>query len=68
MPQKFIKNITAHCSLFSSHGADLLPANIKHNIQLHLLTTASVLNIAMAMIVSIDVNKGGSVLRLQWLP
>ena len=49
-------NVAEHCSLFPLCGADLLPANMKHHIQLHLLTTASVLNAAMAMIISIDAN------------
>ena len=51
-----LHDIAAHCSLFPSQGMDLLPANTKHCIQLHLLTTSSVLNAATAMIVSINAN------------
>ena len=47
-----IDAITAHCSLFPIWGVDLLPANMKRHVQLHLLMTASVLNAAMAMIIS----------------
>ena len=35
---------------------DLLSANTKHSIQLHLIPTASVLNAAISMIVSIYAN------------
>ena len=66
MPQKsnaalietVFHDVPAHCRLFPSLGADLLPANTKHHIQLHLLTRLSVLNAAMAMIISINANDG----------
>ena len=46
--------VAAHCILLPSQSVDLLPAGIKHNIQLYLLLTESVLNTGMAIIVSID--------------
>ena len=40
---------------------NLLPANMKHCIQLQLLPTASVLNAAMTAIISIDANNWNDV-------
>ena len=48
-------DVALHHSLFPSWDADLLPANTKYCIQLHLLTMASVLNATLAMIVNIHV-------------
>ena len=42
-------DVAAHHDLSSSQCADLLHANMKHCIQLHLLTTACMLNAAIAM-------------------
>ena len=49
-------DVAAHHGLFPLRGMDMLPANMEHCIQLHLQTTASVLNEATATIVSLDAN------------
>ena len=49
-------NITAHHGLFPMWGMDLLHGNMKNRIQLYMMTTASVLNAAMATNVSTDIN------------
>ena len=49
-------DVAAHHSLFHLQCVNLLLANTKHCIQLHLLPIASVLNATMAMIVSMDTN------------
>ena len=49
-------NVAAHPSFFPLQSVDLLPAKMKHCVQLHLLPTASALDAATATIVSVDSN------------